>query len=55
MSVLFVGGVMNALGIAVIALCGLAEKTLPWGGRFARVTGVGLAAWGVVSLAGGAG
>ena len=41
MCLLFVVGVMNMFWIAVIAVWVLAEKTLPWGVRLARVTAVG--------------
>jgi predicted metal-binding membrane protein len=51
MCLLFVVGVMNILWIAVIAVLVLAEKTLPWGLRIARVTAVGLIGWGSVALA----
>ena len=33
MALLFVGGLMNLLWIAALALLVLVEKTLPWGGR----------------------
>jgi predicted metal-binding membrane protein len=51
MCLLFVVGVMNILWIAVIAVWVLAEKTLPWGVRLARVTAVALIGWGSVALA----
>ena len=51
MALLFVGGIMNLAWIAGIALLVLIEKTLPWGGRMNRVTGVILVAWGAVTLA----
>ena len=35
MSLLFVGGLMNIVWVAAIAVWVLAEKTLPWGGRIA--------------------
>ena len=47
----FVGGLMNTLWMAVVALWVLAEKTLPWGSCTARLTGAVLVAWGSVSLA----
>jgi predicted metal-binding membrane protein len=47
---LFVAGVMNVLWMALIALGLLAERILPWGNRVAYVTGVGLVAWGSLSL-----
>jgi predicted metal-binding membrane protein len=51
MVLLFVGGIMNLAWIAGIALLVLIEKTLPWGGRMGRVTGVVLVMWGAVTLA----
>jgi predicted metal-binding membrane protein len=51
MVLLFVGGIMNLAWIAGIALLVLIEKTLPWGGSMARVTGAILAVWGAVTLA----
>jgi len=51
MCLLFVVGVMNVIWIAAIAVMVLAEKTLPWGMRLARVTAVGLIGWGSVALA----
>lgn len=50
MCLLFVGGVMNVLWIAAIAIWVLAEKTLPSGLRIARVAGVGLIGWGSIAL-----
>ena len=52
MALLFVGGLMNLLWIAALALLVLIEKTLPWGGRMSRVTGAALVAWGALTLAG---
>jgi predicted metal-binding membrane protein len=51
MCLLFVVGVMNMVWIAVIAVWVLAEKTLPWGVRLARVTAVGLIGWGSIAIA----
>ena len=51
MSLLFVAGVMNFLGIAVIAIWVLAEKTLASGVRIAQAAAVGLIGWGSVTLA----
>jgi predicted metal-binding membrane protein len=51
MGLLFVGGVMNLLWIAGLAVFVLLEKTIPMGGWFGRLAGVGLAAWGVLLLA----
>ena len=46
MALLFVGGVMNLLWVAAIALFVFAEKLLPHGNGIARFTGVLLVAWG---------
>ena len=51
MCLLFVVGVMSIVWIAAIAVWVLAEKTLPWGVRLARVTAVGLIGWGSVAIA----
>jgi predicted metal-binding membrane protein len=51
MCLLFVGGPMNVLWMAVITLWMLAEKALPGGSRIARLTGAGLLGWGAVSMA----
>jgi predicted metal-binding membrane protein len=51
MALLFVGGIMNLVWIAGIALLVLIEKTLPWGRRVSQVIGVVLVAWGAVTLA----
>ncbi len=50
MVLLFVGGLMNLLWIAALALLVLIEKTLPWGGRMSRVTGAALVVWGAAML-----
>jgi predicted metal-binding membrane protein len=50
MSLLFVGGLMNVVWAAAIAIWVLAEKILPWGGRIARLGAVGLIAGGVSVL-----
>lgn len=47
MLLLFIGGVMNILWIAVIAIFVLAEKVLPGGDRVGKIAGVLLAAAGV--------
>jgi predicted metal-binding membrane protein len=52
MALLFVGGLMNLLWIAALALLVLFEKVLPWGGRASRVTGLILMSWGIVAIAG---
>jgi predicted metal-binding membrane protein len=48
MGLLFVGGVMNLLWIALIALFVLLEKILPLGARGGRVTGALMIAFGLV-------
>jgi predicted metal-binding membrane protein len=50
MCLLFVVGIMNILWIAAIAIWVLAEKTLPWGVRIARIIAVGLIGWGSIAL-----
>jgi predicted metal-binding membrane protein len=50
MVLLFVGGLMNLLWIAALALLVLIEKTLPWGGRTSRAIGAALVVWGAVTL-----
>jgi predicted metal-binding membrane protein len=50
MGLLFVGGVMNVVWMAAIAVGVLAERVMPWGGGFARLAGAGLIAWGGVAL-----
>ncbi|MPY86756.1 MAG: DUF2182 domain-containing protein [Luteitalea sp.] len=50
MALLFVGGVMNLVWIAVIALAVMAEKLAPAGHWLARAAGVALIAWGGVVL-----
>lgn len=55
MGLLFVGGVMNLLWVAAIALAVLAEKLAPKGGWIARATGVALVlggAWVVAAAIG---
>lgn len=47
MVLLFVGGVMNLLWIAALAILVLAEKIIPFGRLVARVTGVGLVVSGI--------
>jgi predicted metal-binding membrane protein len=51
MGLLFVGGLMNMLWVAAIALLVLIEKTLPWGDRASWVSGAILAVWGAALLA----
>ena len=52
MTLLFVGGLMNLVWVAALALLVLMEKSLPWGSRMSRVTGAALVAWGALTLAG---
>jgi predicted metal-binding membrane protein len=47
MVLLFVGGVMNLLWIAALAILVLAEKIIPFGRLVARVAGVGFVAGGI--------
>jgi predicted metal-binding membrane protein len=54
MGLLFVGGVMNLKWIAGLALLVLLEKTIPAGHWLGYATGVTLAGWGLIVLAGGA-
>jgi predicted metal-binding membrane protein len=51
MALLFVGGVMNLVWIAVIAALVLVEKVAPGGVIVGRVAGVALIGWGVATLA----
>lgn len=53
MGLLFVGGVMNLLWAAAIALFVLAEKVIPYGVGAGRVAGVALIALGVLAWARG--
>jgi predicted metal-binding membrane protein len=50
MALLFVGGLMNVLWIAALALFVLAEKVVPAGGLLGRAGGVALILWGGVML-----
>lgn len=50
MALLFVGGIMNVLWIALLAIIVLLEKLTPQGPRFARITGIVLLAWGAATL-----
>jgi predicted metal-binding membrane protein len=50
MLLLFVGGLMNLLWIAGLALIVLLEKLMPWGGRMSRITGVVLIGSGIAVL-----
>ena len=51
MALLFVGGVMNVLWIAAIAILVLAEKVIPAGRAISRTAGAALVAAGVWLLA----
>jgi predicted metal-binding membrane protein len=53
MGLLFVGGLMNLYWIAALAMLVFVEKTVPWGGRTARLAGIGLIAWATVATARG--
>lgn len=50
MVLLFVGGVMNLLWIAVISLFVLLEKVAPWGSTFSRFGAVLLLLWGLALM-----
>lgn len=47
MALLFVGGVMNLLWIAVLSALVLAEKLLPFGTVPSRIAGLAMVAWGL--------
>jgi predicted metal-binding membrane protein len=47
MALLFVGGVMNVVWIAALAILVLAEKVVPAGRAVSRVVGLGLVAAGI--------
>ena len=49
MALLFVGGLMNVLWIAALALCVLAEKVVPAGSLLGQAGGVALILWGGVT------
>ena len=51
MALLFVGGVMNVLWIATLAILVLAEKVIPAGRLISRISGAGFIAGGVWLLA----
>jgi predicted metal-binding membrane protein len=51
MALLFVGGVMNLVWIALLAVVVLAEKALPYGQWVGRVLGIAAVAWGAWLLA----
>jgi predicted metal-binding membrane protein len=50
MALLFVGGIMNLLWIALLAAFVLVEKVVPRGAVVGRTTGVALVVWGLVTL-----
>lgn len=50
MALLFVGGVMNMIWIAALAILVLIEKALPGGQWVGRGIGIALVAWGVATL-----
>src|SRR3546814_16228706 len=50
MALLFVGGIMNALWIAALAIFVLLEKVVPFGPWFASTMGIVLLAWGSATL-----
>ena len=47
MVLMFVAGVMNIFWMAVLAVFILAEKLIPWGRRFSKLSGYFLIAWGI--------
>jgi predicted metal-binding membrane protein len=47
---LFVGGLMNLLWIAALALLVLIEKLLPLGPHVRRLTGIALIVWGAIEV-----
>jgi predicted metal-binding membrane protein len=50
MALLFVGGLMNILWIAGLALLVLVEKLAPLGPRVSQLMGIVLIGWGVLVL-----
>ena len=50
MGLLFVGGVMNLLWIAAIAIFVLLEKTIPFGDVSGRIAGAAMILTGVLNL-----
>jgi predicted metal-binding membrane protein len=46
MALLFVGGVMNLLWVALLAVFVLVEKVLPAGGLLGKAGGIIMIAWG---------
>ena len=51
MALLFVGGVMNVVWIAILAILVLAEKVAPKGISVSRAAGAVLIAWGLATFA----
>jgi predicted metal-binding membrane protein len=51
MGLLFIGGLMNVLWVAAVALLVLIEKTFPLGNRASWLIGTILAVWGAALLA----
>ena len=51
MALLFVGGVMNFAWIAALTLLVAIEKLVPGGDLLSRLVGLGLIAWGAISIA----
>jgi predicted metal-binding membrane protein len=50
MALLFVGGVMNVIWVAALAVLVLIEKLAPYGERLAQIAGATLLGWGAVTL-----
>jgi len=49
MALLFVGGVLNLVWIALLAVLVLIEKIAPGGALVSRISGVVLIAWGIAT------
>ena len=54
MALLFVLGVMNLVWIAALAGLVMVEKVVPRGQEVSKLSGIGLAGWGLWMLAGAA-
>jgi predicted metal-binding membrane protein len=52
MTLLFVGGVMNLMWVAGLAVLVLLEKLMPRGALIGRLAGVGLMVWGLAAVLG---
>src|SRR6185295_658943 len=52
MALLFIVGVMNLLGVALLAGLVLVEKATPAGVVISRIAGVGLVIWGLFAIFG---